>query len=449
MTFPQSFLWGAASAAHQIEGAYREDGKGLGIWDALTQERGYIAHGENGNIACDHYHHWREDVALMKELGLKSYRFSVSWPRVLPEGVGQVNEAGIRFYVGLVDELRAAGIEPLVTLYHWNLPMALYERGGWKNPDSPDWFAEYTELMMKALGEKVKYWITFNEPQCIVGPGMKTGYGAPFEKNTDTVLIGVTRNILLAHGKAVETIRRLSPDAKVGFAPTGPCAIPASEDQAHIEEARQLSFTVPKGDYLGSNAWWADPILLGRFSPDAQAIFGDRLPDFTEEEWRLVAAPLDFYGFNVYQSLDYADPKPFTHERDAYPGSPRTAMGWKVTPEVMYWSCRFLHERYGLPLLVTENGMANCDWVSLDGQVHDPQRIDFVHRHLLQLKRAVEEGIPVLGYHYWSILDNYEWTEGYDKRFGLIYVDYPTQRRIPKDSAAWYSKVIQANGENL
>lgn len=449
MSFPKDFLWGTASAAHQVEGAYLEDGKGLGIWDAFAQEPKYINHGENGNIACDHYHRYKEDVAIMKAMGMKSYRFSISWPRVLPEGTGQVNEKGLQFYVNLVDELLAAGIEPMVSLYHWNQPMALYNRGGWKHPDSSDWFAHYTAVVANALKGKVRFWLTFNEPQCFIGGGLFGGWHAPFEKNETQVLMDATRNMLLAHGKAVRVLREICGDVMVGFAPTGPSFIPKSESAEDIEEARRRTFAVTKEDYLGSNAWWADPIFLGKFPEDAVEIFGEQLPKFTEEEWALVSAPLDLYGYNVYYSESLWPEKAPGYECGTYQGSPRTTMGWGITPEVLYWSTRFFYERYHTPILVTENGMANVDFVHLDGKVHDPQRIDYMHRYLQNLKRAAEEGIPVLGYQYWSVMDNFEWALGYDKRFGLVYVDYPTQQRIPKDSAWWYRDVIAANGENL
>lgn len=449
MSFPKGFLWGTASAAHQVEGAFNEDGKGLGIWDAIVQKPGYVSHGENGNVACDHYHRYKEDVALMKKMGIKSYRFSISWPRVLPDGIGKVNEAGLKFYINLVDELIAAGIEPMVTLFHWNLPMALYNRGGWKSPESPDWFAEYAQIIAQALKGKVRYWITFNEPQCFIGGGLKDGWHSPFEQNCTSVLMEATRNVLLAHGKAVHVLRSVCGDIKIGFAPTGPSYIPTSENSEDIEAARKKTFSINGANYLGSNAWWSDPIFLGCFPAQAKDLFGDMLPTFTDEEWKLISAPLDFYGFNIYYADGLCPVKDPHYEDVGYCGCPRTTMGWIVEPKVLYWSSRFFFERYGKPLLVTENGMANTDFVCLDGKVHDPQRIDYIHRYLLELKHAIDENIPVLGYQYWSIMDNFEWAEGYDKRFGLIYVDFRTQERIPKDSAEFYSEIIRTNGGNL
>lgn len=446
--FCKDFLWGAASAAHQIEGAYLEDGKGMGIWDTFEQETGYIIRNENGNVACDHYHRYREDVAIMKELGLKSYRFSVSWPRVMPEGYGTVNEKGLQFYIDLVNELTEAGIEPMVTLFHWNLPTAIYELGGWENPQVVDWFEQYTDVVTTALGKKVKYWMTFNEPQLFIGAGLNAGVFAPFEKKSTEALMRISKNVYLAHGKAVRIIRKNCQNSIVGMAPTGEIVIPRDMNAESIERARKLSFSMKKESFTSSITWWSDPVFFGKIPEDAQAIFGECLPVLTEEEWEIVTEPLDFYGFNIYQGLEDLD---LTEEYGpyAYPGSPKTSMDWNVTPEVLYWSCRFLYERYGKPIMITENGMSSFDWVSLDGKVHDPNRIDFLHRYLRSIKDAVSEGIPVLGYQYWSIMDNFEWINGYDKRFGLVYVDYRTQKRTIKDSACWYRDVIATNGEIL
>lgn len=450
--FPKDFLWGAASAAYQIEGAYKEDGKGEGIWDHFSHEKGKVNHGDTGDVACDHYHRYREDIAMMKELGLKSYRFSISWPRVLPEGTGKVNEKGLKFYSDLVDLITEAGIEPLVTLYHWNLPMALYEKGGWKNDESPEWFAEYVKVVVNALSDRVGFFITFNEPQIFVGGGYHRGYHAPFETVSTKDMMKITRNILLAHGRAVKTIRENAKrDVEVGMAPTGPVFVPASDSPDAVEEARKKSFSIDEDNYSHSNAWWGDPVMLGRFPDEAEKIFGEDLPRFSDEEWKLISEPLDFYGFNVYHASSafrFLD-KESGYDEYAYPGSPRNSLGWNITPRVLYYSPKFLYERYGKPVMITENGMANLDWVSLDGRVHDPQRIDYMNRYLLQLEKAIDDGVEVLGYHYWSIMDNFEWAEGYDPRFGLVYVDYRNENRILKDSAFWYKKVIETNGAFL
>ena len=449
MAFAKDFLWGAASAAPQIEGAWNEDGRGESIWDTLVHEGGHVRHGENCDVACDHYHRWREDVAIMKELGLKSYRFSVSWSRVLPEGTGRVNEKGLQFYRDLCGALIKAGIKPLVTLYHWDLPTALYKKGGWKNPESPAWFEEYAEVVSRALGDLAYGWMTFNEFQVFVGLGMMIGMHAPFERNDTDTLIGVTTNLLLAHGRAVTVLRKNCPGALVGLAPTGDCFLPKDDSPEAVEEARRRSLSIRDKLFM-SNTWWADPIFLGRCPEEAEALFGGRMYRLSEEEWASVSQKLDFYGYNCYQgTMDYPPPAD-GYDSYGYQGCPKTAFGWNFTPQALYYSSKFWYERYGLPVLITENGYAGTDHVMLDGKVHDPQRQDFLHRYLLQVKRAVDEGIPVLGYQYWSIMDNFEWAAGYDPRFGLVYVDYHNNcERTIKDSALWYRDVIAANGENL
>ena len=455
MSFPKNFLWGAASAAAQIEGAWNEDGRGESIWDTLVHQSNHIAHGENCDTACDHYHRYKEDVAIMKEMGLKSYRFSISWSRVLPEGIGKVNEQGIAFYRSLCEELVNAGIKPMATLYHWDLPMALYQKGGWENPDSPAWFEEYTQVVSSALGDKVHGWMTFNEPQVFVGLGYSVGTHAPFLAGTsDKRLNTITRHVLLAHGRAVSVLRKNCPDAIVGLAPTGSCYLPKDNSPEAVEDARARSFSI-RGIYAAGNAWWADPIFLGHYPEGAQEQLGDALYPMSPEEWASVSQPLDFYGFNCYQGAITIPEGPDIfadqggYDDYGYQGGPLTAMNWNVTDDALYWAAKFLYERYGLPMLITENGCACNDWVSLDGSVHDPNRIDYVHRYLLGLKQAIDEGVRVIGYHYWSIMDNFEWAEGYDKRFGMVYVDYRTQKRTPKDSARWYKEVIACNGDNL
>ncbi len=450
--FPKDFLWGAASAAYQVEGAYNEDGKKDGVWDHFTHLPGYVDYAETGDVACDHYHRFREDVAIMKKLGLKSYRFSVSWPRVIPEGTGKVNEKGLKFYSDLVDELIAAGIEPMVTLFHWNYPMALYEKGGWKNDESPDWYAAYVKVVVEALSDRVKYWMTFNEPQLFIGGGHHIAFHAPFEKNSQKDMMRIYRNLFLAHGKGISVIRENAKQVvKAGMAPTGSVYVPKDDSKEELERARKASFALNKDSYSFSNSWWADPIMLGHFPEEAKDIFGDDLPVFSDEEWKLISQDLDFYGFNVYQAArsgGFGDRKD-KYDEYSYRGRPKTVIGWNVTPEVLYYAPKFFYERYKKPVMITENGLANVDWESLDGKVHDPQRIDFLNRYLLQLERAIDDGVEVLGYQYWSIMDNFEWANGYDPRFGLVYVDYRDLRRIPKDSAYWYSEVIRTNGQSL
>lgn len=433
MAFPKDFLWGAASAACQVEGAWNVDGKSPSIWDALYP--GHTKRNENPSVAVDHYHHFREDVALMKRIGLKSYRFSISWPRVIPEE-GMINPKGLAFYSELVDELIANGIEPLVTLFHWDLPMWVYEKGGWLSEEIADLFADYTAVVVDALSDRVRYWMTVNEPQCFIALGYLIGMHAPFRKEPEN-MPALMRNYMLAHGKSLSVIRRRAKKTPiVGMAPVGSGYVPLDDSPGEIERARRLTYEGPMGLSV-----WLDPILLGTVPQSLEGVL-------SREDLAIIHQPLDFFGFNIYNAQNYEDRNadkgyPF------YPGMPRTSMGWAVTPECLYWMPKFHYERYGLPLLVTENGAANQDWVSLDGKVHDPQRIDYIRRYLRKLKRAIDEGIPVLGYQYWSIMDNFEWSEGYDKRFGLIYVDYRTQERTLKDSALDYAAIIADNGASL
>ena len=436
MGFPKNFLWGSATAAYQVEGAYNEDGKGLNIWDALSD--GHIAYGDNGNVACDHYHRFREDVALMKKIGLKSYRFSINWSRIFPDASGKINEIGLKFYSDLVDELIKADIEPLCTLYHWDLPMWVYEMGGWESAESINCFVEYAKTVVDALSDRVKYFITFNEPSSFIDGGYIHGVHAPFKVADTATVNNVIRNVMLAHGYAMIKMREAAKQPiMIGSAPTGIIYTPANNSAEEIERARAATFTDPSFYMAG---WWLDPVVLGKRSVNQEFL--------SDEDLKIISQKPDFIAYNIYEAAGYGAPANVKNER-AYEGIPRTTMDWTITPDCLYWSAKFIYERYNLPLIITENGMSNTDFVMLDGKVHDPQRTDFVHRYLRELKKAVDEGINVVGYHYWSLMDNFEWSFGYSRRFGLIYVDYPTGERTLKDSAYFYSEVIKTNGENL
>ena len=446
MPFSKDFIWGVAAAAYQVEGAWNEDGKGPSIWDTYTHNiPSPICHGETADIACDHYHRMKEDVALLVKMGVKAYRFSISWPRVLPQGQGLVNEKGLAFYSDLVDELIKNGIEPMITLYHWDLPQALFDRGGWLNPDIVTWFNDYTKIVVDALSDRVKYWFTINEPQIFIGLGCQLGIHAPFLKYSDRDILLMTKHVLLAHGTAVRTIRenaRQTP--KVSFAVTGPCVEPLNDSPEAVEAARKESFSIEGPSFILSNSWWADPIFFGKFPDEAYTRFASILPEISAEEWDIIRTPLDFYGCNIYNSVDPKLIPDNANENNR--GKAITTARWPVTPDALYWSPKFLYERYGLPILITENGCANCDSVHLDGKVNDPQRIDYTKRYLRSYERAANEGIPLVGYIHWSFMDNFEWSQGYDLRFGLIYVDYQTQEPTLKESAYWYRGVIASNG---
>jgi beta-glucosidase len=450
--FPSDFIWGAATAAYQIEGASREEGKGPSVWDMMCRKPGAIFRNHTGDNACDHYHRYLEDVAMMRQMGLQAYRFSVSWPRVLPQGTGKINEAGLAFYDRLVDALLEAGIEPCLTLFHWDFPLALYHRGGWLNSDSPKWFADYAEIVGKRLGDRVKWWITLNEPQVFVGQGHLQGTHAPGDKLEMSQVLRVVHHTLLAHGGAVQALRRAcSQKVKIGFAPTYGATLPATESEPDIAAAREAAFTVGTGS-VWSLALWTDPIYLGEYPSQAYKVFKGQMPEVKEGDFNLIQQPLDFLGCNVYSAVKISrgrDGEIVWHDKQ--PGNPVGSLGWlEVEDDALYWAARFQSERYGrLPFVLTENGYSGTDWVARDGQVHDPQRTDFIARYLTGLRRAANEGIPLGGYFYWSLLDNFEWAEGYRPRFGLVHVDYATQKRTIKDSALWYRDVIATHGRNL
>lgn len=452
MPFAKDFMWGAATSAYQIEGAWAGDGKGPSIWDIYCQEAGRVYGNHTGNTACDHYHRFREDVKLMEEIGLKAYRFSISWPRLLPEGIGTVNEAGVRFYNELIDTLLVSGIEPYITLYHWDLPYALYKRGGWMNPEIVQWFGEYAKLVAERFSDRVTHFFTLNEPQCFVGSGFLNGNHAPGLRSPLRDTFEMAHNALKAHGQAVRMLRRYGKQPlEIGYAPTCSAVCPASEQPEDIEAAHQAMFAMPEDAraWTWNVAWWSDPVLLGQYPEEGLRRYAPYLPKITAEDMKLISEPIDVYAQNIYNGWCAsmgADGKPEAVDR--YPGFPRTANGWPITPDSLYWGPKFLYERYKKPFYITENGLSCHDVVSMDGQVHDPNRIDFLARYLQCLKRAASE-IDLRGYFQWSLMDNFEWEKGYSERFGLIYVDYGTQERIMKDSAYWYRTTIISNGENL
>ncbi len=476
-SFPANFLWGAATASYQVEGAHDADGKGPSIWDMMACKEGAISGGVTGHIACDHYQRIKEDVAMMKEMGLTAYRFSISWARVLPEGTGRVNQAGLDFYSALVDELIAAGIEPCATLYHWDLPLALHHRGGWMNREIASWFADYATIVGRALGDRVKWWITLNEPSVFIVAGYRDGNHAPGLKLSVTETLRCLHNALLAHGTGTQALRAACPQAvRICMAPAGYAKIPDTETPENIEAARRSLFTVA-GQSLWDVALWMDPVFLGKYPDEAPAVFGAKWHHPSAEDLKTIHQPLDFIGFNCYSGIRVraktaAAPAPSdgsvrgtslagggsaisaAPEDLPYPQEhPTGQLSWlMLAPESLYWQSRFFHERYGrgkLPVVVTENGFCSGDWVALDGHIHDGARIDYLHRYLRGIKRAAAEGIPLGGYFYWSLMDNFEWAEGYRPRFGLVHVDYATQKRTLKDSALWYREVIRTCGQNL
>lgn len=431
--FPQDFLWGAATASAQVEGGWDADGRTPSIWDIAPA--GKIKNNDTPHIGCDHFHLWKEDVALMKEMGLNAYRLSVSWSRVQP-AEGQVCEAGLQFYKNLVSELLANGIEPLVTLYHWDLPVWVQEQGGWANEKIVPLFAEYTRIVVDALSDKAKWWFTINEPSNFIHNGYVTGAHAPFIKNED-LFVPASCNCLKAHKAAARIIREYATlPPKIGVAMSVGAFVAKQEDDATIEEARRGTFDSFAGDLY--NRWWCDALVLGK----GVAIAGKhRIPDDVLQETK---GDLDFLGINIYA--------PFTNgpaETDLLPPDRKTDLGWVIDGRCAYWNIRFFYDRYQLPIMISENGAAFNDTVSEDGCIHDERRVSYLQEYLSGLKRAVSEGYPVPGYLCWSLMDNFEWCEGYGARFGLVYTDYETKKRIWKDSAYYYRDVVTSSGKRI
>ena len=446
MAFCKDFAWGAATASYQIEGAWNEDGKGLNIWDIYSHNPENIADNSTGDMCCDHYHRFREDVLLMKEIGLRAYRFSISWARILPSGTGEVNEKGIQFYSDLIDCLLENGIEPYITLYHWDLPYELHKKGAWLNEQIIDWFADYAAIIAERFSDRVTHFITFNEPQVFIGHGYLSGLNAPGLRTTYFDAFQMAHNVLKAHGAAVKAMRKAAVrPIKIGIAPTCTAHYPSTDCPEDVEAARKHLFSCPP---LGSRVmwnvtWWSDPIFFGRYPEDGLKIYKEFLPNITDEDMELISQPIDFYAQNIYSGQEIrmgGDGKPEVVDEPI--GSPQSERHWSITPKCLQWGPRFLYERYGLPIYITENGMSAHDVISLDGKVHDPNRIDFTQRYLLELEKATDTA-DIRGYFHWSLLDNFEWTDGFSPRFGMIYIDYSNMNRIIKDSGYWYKKWIQ------
>lgn len=447
--FPEGFLWGAATAAHQIEGSPLADGAGPSIWTRFAHTPGMMLNGDTGDVACDHYNRWRDDVKLMRKLGLQAYRFSVSWSRILPDGTGRVNQKGLDFYSNLVDELLANDIEPLLTLFHWDLPAALDDRGGWLNREIADWFAEYASVMYRALDGRVKKWVTHNEPWVVTDGGYLHGALAPGHRSKFEAPIA-SHNLMRAHGAAVKAYREIGKH-EIGLVVNIEPKYAASDsaaDQAAVRRAHA---------YM--NEQYLHPALLGHYPPELKEIFGEAWPDWPAEDFELIRQPLDFVGINYYT-------RSVTRDAPSYPlntGVVRqplgtyTETGWEVFPQGLTDLLLWFKQTYGdIPVYITENGAAffdpptaDVDPVSGERRVRDPLRMDYLRKHISAIHDAIQAGVDIRGYMLWSLMDNLEWSLGYSKRFGMIHVNYGTQERTPKDSALWYSKVIATHGRKL
>jgi len=451
MSFSKDFLWGAATASYQVEGAAYEDGKGLSVWDMCCKKPGFVKDGDTGDTACDHYHLYKEDVGIMKEIGLQAYRFSISWPRVIPDGVGAVNNKGLEFYDKLVDELLEHNITPYATLFHWDYPYELYKKGGWLNKDSSDWFEKYTQVIVDKLSDRVNHWMTLNEPQCFVLLGHLQGEHAPGLKLDKPDVFLAIHNSLLAHGKACSVIRSRSKLAcEIGYAPVGATIIPDTDSESDVDFARKLMFSCHEQS-LWANTWWMDPVFLGKYPEDGLKAYERWLPKIGQNDMDIINQPTDFFGCNIYQGMRVRagseNPAEFFVKKTE--GYAQTTMKWPVTPEALYWGPKFFYERYNKPILITENGMANTDWVSVDGRVHDPQRIDYMYRYIREFKKAAKDGVAAKGYFAWTLMDNFEWAHGYNERFGIVFIDFKTLKRTIKDSGIWYKGVIESNAANI
>ena len=438
--FPKDFVWGGATASYQVEGAWNEDGKSENIWDRFSHTPGNVLNNDSGDIACNHYHLWQNDINLMKSLNLKAYRFSTSWARILPDGTGRANQAGIDFYNKLVDGLLEAGIEPYLTLYHWDLPQVLQDKGGWPQRMIVDAFCEYTNVVSKALGDRVKNWITINEPWVIAYLGYKKGVHAPGHKDLHEAL-AASHHLLLAHGKSVPLIRQNSPGAKAGITLN---LIP--QETASPSQADRKAATWADG-YI--NRYFLDPLTNRGYPMDMVESFADPMQFVQSGDMDVIGVSTDFIGINYYtrninrsQEISEKENEPVNNPLVGE----MTEMKWEIYPKGLYNILCRLYFDYAFPAIyITENGASFADSVTAEGEVDDPARLSYIKSHLEMVYRAIQADVPVKGYFVWSLFDNFEWSFGYSKRFGIVFVDFETQKRIPKSSAKWYARVVKEN----
>ena len=439
--FGENFVWGVATAAYQIEGAWDEDGKGKSIWDVFTHTPGKIIDGSNADVACDCYHRLDEDLALLEELGVNAYRFSIAWARILPNGIGEVNEKGIEYYNRLIDGLLVRGITPYITLYHWDMPQVLQDKGGFLSKEFPAWFLQYTKVIMARFGDRVKHFFTFNEPQCALADSF-----APGIEHTQQQQLLRLHNLLLAHGLSAKEIHKTA-GAKVGYVSCGMIPVPATDSKEDYEAAKAAFFN---DQGLWGTAIYSEPIFRGNYSEKYYETYKDILPEIGAEDMKIISEPLDFWAQNTYDGYFVKAVKnengDLTAERvERKWGEPTTCMGWNITPQSLYYVARYVFERYGKPVYIAENGISLQDFVFTDGKVHDPTRIEYLYTYLSELEKAHKDGVKIEGYFHWSFLDNFEWMQGYTQRFGLIHVDYETLKRTKKDSFYVYQKIIKGN----
>ncbi|MDO3412748.1 GH1 family beta-glucosidase [Saccharibacillus sp. CPCC 101409] len=440
--FPEGFKWGTATAAYQIEGAAKEGGRGPSIWDTFSHTPGRVYNGDNGDVACDSYHRYEEDIELMKELGINTYRFSVSWPRILPDGDGELNREGLDYYHRFVDKLLEAGIEPFCTLYHWDLPQALQDAGGWENRRTIDAFVKYSDIMYREFSGKIKNWLTFNEPWCIAFLSNLIGVHAPGNQDLQ-VALNVAHNLLVAHGRSVSRFRELGADGKIGIAPNVAWAVPYSkseDDQGAADRNIQVF-----------SDWFLDPIYKGSYPKPLYDWFeqSGHVPPIHAGDMEDIAQPIDHIGINYYaMSVNRFNPDGgYLQMEEVDMGLTKTDIGWPVESRGLYDVIHYLQKYGNIDIYITENGACINDDV-VNGKVNDERRISYLQQHIAQVHRVINDGINLKGYMAWSLMDNFEWAEGYRMRFGLVHVDYRTLKRTPKESFYWYQNVVKNNWLN-
>lgn len=440
MKFPDGFLWGSATSSYQIEGAVATDGRLPSIWDTFSHTPGRVVNGDNGDVANRHYELFRDDVAMMADLGLQAYRFSIAWPRVFPHGTGPLNEKGLAFYDSLIDALLEKNIEPMITLYHWDLPQALQDKGGWLSRDTVHAFADYAALIAETLGDRVKHIATHNEPWCIGFLGHWMGEHAPGERGNLKAALQVIHHVLLSHGLAVQAMRAIRPEADLGIVLNHTWAHAASEGEADIQAAHRYD-----GFF---NRWFLDPLFRGEYPADMLALYGDDAPVVEAGDLSSISTPIDFLGVNYYSRAVIADGSQMPLRLNYVRGEgARTAMDWEVyAPGLCNILTRIHRDYHPKALYVTENGAAYDDVLDEHGAVHDADRVEFLRQHLEAARCAIDNGAPLKGYFVWSLMDNFEWAWGFEKRFGIVYVDYASQQRVLKDSALWFRERIADNG---
>lgn len=439
--FGRDFVWGTATAAYQIEGGRNADGKGDSIWDICSNTPGKIRDGSNGDIACDSYHKLDEDLSLLQELGVNAYRFSVSWPRVLPNGIGKVNEKGVDYYNRLIDGLLERKITPYLTLYHWDLPQALQEKGGFLNENFPEWFLEYAKVIASRFGDRVKHFFTFNEPQNVL-----PSICPPCIQYSQKEQLVRIHNLLLAHGLAAKEIHKID-GAVVGYTSCGDIPMPQTDSPEEYELAKQEFFALNTEYPETCTSIYSEPIFNGKYPDRYYEEFKDIMPNIKPDDMKIISEPLDFWAQNTYSGYYVKAVKvggKVVAQRIPYPcGAPINVLGWPILPKSVYYAVKYVYERYGKPVYMAENGTSLYDYVFNDGKVHDLARVEYIQNYLSELERAKKEGIDIKGYFYWSLLDNFEWFQGVAPRFGLVHVDYQTLKRTPKDSFYYFKSVIE------